>query len=93
MQPAWDEGSIARVLRGAIERGKFTLEDLDHPAPGFKKNSRPDRTYFPNGYQGVQHRNLLRGNSSPSQPHREAPQDTPKHLPRPDPNPNSDPPF
>ena len=54
------------------------------------KNSRPDRRTFPNGYEGVQHRNLLRGDSSPSQPHREAPQDTPKHLPRPDPNPNSD---
>ena len=93
MQPAFDQNSIANTLRRAIENGRFTLEDLDRPAPGFQKNSRPDRRTFPNGYEGVQHRNLLRGDSSPSQPHREAPQDTPKHLPRPDPNPNSDTPF
>ena len=93
MQPAWDQASIANTLRKAVENGHFTLEDLDQPAPGFKKNLRPDRTFFKGGYEGVQHRNLLRGDSSPSQPHREAPQDTPKHLPRPDPNPNSDIPF
>ena len=90
MQPAWDQASIANTLRKAVENGRFTLEDLDDPAPGFKKNLRPDRTFFKAGYEGVQHRNLLRGDSSPSQPHREAPQDTPKHLPRPDPNPNPD---
>ena len=80
MEPAFDQSSIANTLRKAIENGRFTLEDLDRPAPGFLKNSRPDRRTFPNGYEGVQHRNLLRGDSSPSQPHREAPQDTPKHL-------------
>ena len=90
MERPWDEGSIARALRRGIENGHFTLEDLDEPTDGWKKNLRPDRTYFKSGYQGVQHRNLLRGDSSPSQPHREAPQDTPKHLPQPDPNPNSD---
>ena len=45
MERPWDEGSIARVLRGAIERGKFTLEDLDHPA-WVRKELRPDRRTF-----------------------------------------------
>ena len=86
MEPAFDQSSIANTLRKAVENGHFTLEDLDHPAPGFKKNLRPDRTFFKGGYEGVQHRNLLRGDSGPSQPHRTASQ----HLPDADPNPNSD---
>ena len=89
MKRAFDHDSIADTLRKAVENGHFTLEDLDRPSPGFQKNSRPDRRTFPHGYEGVQHRNLLRGDTGPSQPHREASQ----HLPDADPNPNSDPPF
>ena len=83
MQPA-RSSSIANTLRKAMKTGA-SLEIWT--APGFQE-LRPDRT-FPNGYEGVQHRQATQA----LQPHREAPQETPKHLPRPDQNPNSDTPF
>ena len=88
MQPLSDPNAISRVLRDAVTRGKFKLEDLDEPTEGWKKNLNPDRTYFNGGYQGVQHRNLLRDPAGPSQPHREASQEPHRHLPKPSSNPN-----
>ena len=75
MQRLTDVSSIQRVLRSAVERGLFTLEDLDTPSLGFKrcadtgfnsltpkaKSSGETRNrFFPLGCEGVQHRNLLR---------------------------------
>ena len=88
MQPLSDLNAISRVLRDAVTRGKFTLEDLDEPTEGWKKNLNPDRTYFKGGYQGIRHRNLLRDPAGPSQPHRGTSQEPSSHLPRPNPNPN-----
>ena len=88
MEPLTSIDSIRLTLRKAVENGHFTVEQLDQPSPGFHKNARPDRRTFPNGYEGVQHRNLLRDPAGPSQPHREASQEPHRHLPKPSSNPN-----
>ena len=88
MEPLTSVDAIRLTLRKAVDNGHFTLEQLDDPSPGFQKNARPDRRLFPNGYEGVQHRNLLRDPAGPSQPHRGTAQEPSSHLPRPNPNPN-----
>ena len=50
MEPLTSIDSIRLTLRKAVENGHFRLEQLDDPSPGFKKNARPDRRTFPNGY-------------------------------------------
>ena len=65
MEPLTSVDAIRLTLRKAVENGRFTLEQLDNPSPGFQKNARPDRRTFPNGYEGVQHRNLLRDPAGP----------------------------
>ena len=47
-------------LLDGVAKGYWTLEQLDTPSPGFIENTRCDREHFPCGYEGVQHRNLLR---------------------------------
>ena len=46
----------------------WTLEDLDEPSPGFKHNIEQANKHldiFPNGYQGVRHKNLARETPPP----------------------------
>ena len=89
MERLSDLSSIQRVLRSAVERGLFTLEDLDTPSEGFRRcadtgpNSLTPKAkadgetrnrFFPLGYEGVQHRNLLRDEVKP---HPETVQATP----------------
>ena len=57
--------SMLRVLREGIEKGHWTLEDLDRPSDGFRTTTRVDREWFRGGYEGVQHRNLLRDEVKP----------------------------
>ena len=57
--------SMLRVLREGIEKGHWTLEDLDRPSDGFRTATRVDREWFRGGYEGVQHRNLLRDEAKP----------------------------
>ena len=66
--------SLFRVLREGIEKGYFTLEHLDRPSWGFRTTTSVDRAVFPLGYEGVQHRNLLRDEIKP---HPETVQATP----------------
>ena len=54
--------SVIKTLKDAIKRGKFTLKDLDTPPPGWTEcvtncNGNPA---FPQGYQGVEYKNLAR---------------------------------
>ena len=49
-----------RILRDGIEKGYWTIENLDTPSPGFRTCTAVDRETFPGGYEGVQFRNLLR---------------------------------
>ena len=60
MKPAFDLNSIRMTLKRAVEAGHFTVEQLDTPSPGFVHNTCCDRRTFPGGYEGVQHKNLLR---------------------------------
>ena len=66
--------SLFRVLREGVEKGYFTLEHLDRPSWGFQTTTRVDREWFKLGYEGVQHRNLLRDEVKP---HPETVQATP----------------
>ena len=61
MKEAFDLASIRLTLRGMLDKGQLPNVDcLDQPSPGFVTNTRVDRRTFPGGYEGVQHRNLLR---------------------------------
>ena len=54
--------SVIKTLKDAIKRGKFTLEDLDRPPPGWTEvvNNCKGNPAFPQGYQGVEYKNLAR---------------------------------
>ena len=61
MQKLFDV-SVVKTLKDAIKRGKFTLEDLDQPPPGWTEcvNNCKGNPAFPKGYQGVKYKNLAR---------------------------------
>ncbi|BAQ92311.1 hypothetical protein [uncultured Mediterranean phage uvMED] len=61
MQKLFD-ASVVKTLKDAIKRGKFTLEDLDTPPPGWTEvvNNCKGNPAFPQGYQGVEYKNLAR---------------------------------
>ena len=85
--------AIQAILRKGIESGRWTLEDLDKPSYGFREMTRVDRATFKFGYEGVQHRNLLRPDSdTPKHPEANNPtsrtQDTHPSQARPDPDPS-----
>jgi hypothetical protein len=56
------DASVIKTLKDAIKRGKFTLEDLDRPPPGWLEvvNNCKGNPAFPQGYQGVEYKNLAR---------------------------------
>lgn len=61
MNEAFDLVSIRRTLNKMLSSGLLpNIDVLDTPSPGFQVNLNLDRHTFPGGYQGVQHRNLLR---------------------------------
>jgi hypothetical protein len=55
---------LLKTLRRAVNDGRFPLSCLDEPSAGWKTNLKTDRRTFPHGYQGIQHRNLLRDDPS-----------------------------
>ena len=59
--------SVIKTLKDAIKRGKFTLEDLDTPPPGWPEcgNNCNGNPAFPKGYQGVEYKNLARIKEAP----------------------------
>ena len=79
--------SVIKTLKDAIKRGKFTLEDLDTPPPGWTEcvsncNGNPA---FPQGYQGVKYKNLARVKIQKPKPAEEKveltnPKDLPTHF-------------
>ena len=52
--------AIQEQLQDGIAKGYWTLEQLDKPSAGWVANTHVDLRSFPDGYQGIQHRNLLR---------------------------------
>lgn len=59
---------LKQMLRQGVEKGYWTFDALDRPSPGFVSCTRVDRKAFPGGYEGIQHRNLLK---APGIPHPE----------------------
>ena len=53
-------GDFKQILKDGVAKGYWTLENLDQPSPGWVSNTRVDARMFPDGYKGIQHRNLLR---------------------------------
>ena len=60
MEAAFDQASIRLTLMKAVQNGRFTVDALDNPSPGFQSNYRVHPRSFRNGYEGVQFKNLLR---------------------------------
>lgn len=59
MQKAFDPTSVRLTLRNGIEKGYWTLEDLDNPSMGWAENAKSFRLHHPN-YAQNQYRNPLR---------------------------------
>lgn len=74
--------NFTEILRAGITKGYWTLENLDKPSNGFQVCQSVDRRLFPQGYVGVEHRNLLR--SEPNQERPDAGPD-PRDLAPPEP--------
>ena len=54
--------SVIKTLKDGIKKGRWTLEDLDKPPPGWTEcvNNCKGNPAFPKGYQGVKYQNLAR---------------------------------
>ena len=54
--------SVIKTLKDGITKGRWSLEDLDEPPPGWTEcvlNTKGNPA-FPQGYQGVEYKNLAR---------------------------------
>ena len=54
--------SVVNTLKDGIKKGWWTLKDLDKPPPGWLEvvNNCKGNPAFPQGYQGVEYKNLAR---------------------------------
>ena len=54
--------SVIKTLKDGIKKGWWTLKDLDKPPPGWIEcvNNCKGNPAFPQGYQGVEYKNLAR---------------------------------
>ena len=54
--------SVINTLKDGIKKGWWTLKDLDKPPPGWLEvvNNCKGNPAFPQGYQGVEYKNLAR---------------------------------
>ena len=54
--------SVVNTLKDGIKKGWWTLKDLDKPPPGWVEcvNNCKGTPAFPQGYQGVEYKNLAR---------------------------------
>ena len=61
MQKLFD-ASVLKILKDGIKKGYWTLKDLDTPPPGWTEcvNNCKGNKAFPNGYEGVEYKNLAR---------------------------------
>ena len=70
MERLFDQTSLIKLLKDGLkkpnpknpDRMMWTLEDLDTPPPGWSEvvNNCKGNPAFPQGYQGVEYRNLAR---------------------------------
>jgi len=74
--------SVIKTLKDGITKGRWTLEDLDEPPPGWTEcvlNTKGNPA-FPQGYQGVKYQNLARV-EEPKPPEEKVELTNPKDLP------------
>ena len=76
--------SVVNTLKDGIKKGWWTLKDLDTPPPGWTEvvNNCKGNPAFPQGYQGVEYKNLARVKIQKPKPAEEKVELTdPKDLP------------
>jgi len=81
MQKLFDV-SVIKTLKDGITKGRWSLEDLDEPPPGWTEcvlNTKGNPA-FPQGYQGVKYQNLARV-KEPKPPEEKVELTNPKDLP------------
>jgi len=66
MEKAFDITSVLLTLRKGIEKGYWTIEQLDHPSIGWEMNAKAFALRYPK-YQQPQYRNLLRDEPTPTE--------------------------
>ena len=74
--------SVIKTLKDGITKGRWSLEDLDEPPPGWTEcvlNTKGNPA-FPQGYQGVKYQNLARV-EEPKPPEEKVELTNPKDLP------------
>ena len=59
---------IIKLLQDGADKGYWTVDQIDRPSPGWTAGTKVDRRFFKNGYNGIQHRNLLRESGYAPQP-------------------------
>ena len=59
--------SVINTLKDGIKKGWWTIKDLDKPPPGWIEcvNNCKGNPAFPQGYQGVEYKNLARIKEAP----------------------------
>ena len=79
--------SVIKTLKNGIKKGRWTIEDLDQPPPGWKEviNDCKGNSLFPQGYKGVEYQNLARVEEPKPPPAEEKveltnPKDLPTHF-------------
>ena len=60
---------IIKLLQDGADKGYWTVDQIDRPSPGWTAGTKVDRRFFKNGYNGIQHRNLLRDSNCTPKPH------------------------
>ena len=74
--------SVIKTLKDGITKGRWSLEDLDEPPPGWTEcvlNTKGNPA-FPQGYPGVKYQNLARV-EEPKPPEEKVELTNPKDLP------------
>ena len=66
MEKAFDIHSVLLTLRQGIEKGYWTLEQLDQPSMGWRLNAKSFALHYPK-YKQPSHRNLLRDEPTPAE--------------------------
>ena len=59
---------LIKLLQHGADQGYWTVDQIDRPSPGWTAGTKVDRRFFKQGYQGIQHRNLLRDSGYAPEP-------------------------
>jgi hypothetical protein len=59
---------IINILKKGADQGYWTVDQIDRPSHGWAATTKVDRRFFKKGYQGIEHRNLLRESGYAPQP-------------------------